>query len=94
MLDKLFPRLEITFINLTVIPHLKQYTGPKTDIQNRSVGFKIMTKVVLAFGLLAFESDLCYKRMIQQMSFDRSWRIRKQFADFMNVFLQQLDEYR
>ena len=53
-----------------------------------------MTKVVLAFGLLAFESDLCYKRMIQQMSFDRSWRIRKQFADFMNIFLQQLDEYR
>ena len=32
--------------------------------------------------------------MIQQMSFDRSWRIRKQFADFMNVFLKQLDEYR
>ena len=28
------------------------------------------------------------------MSFDRSWRIRKQFADFISLFLEPLDEYR
>ena len=28
------------------------------------------------------------------MSYDRSWRIRKQFADFMNIFLEPLNEYR
>jgi len=64
VLDKLFPRLNISFINLTVIPYLKQFTGLKTEVQNRSVGFKLLTKVVLAFGLIAFESDLCYKRIM------------------------------
>lgn len=28
------------------------------------------------------------------MSYDRSWRIRKQFACFINVFLQPLDSYK
>ena len=53
-----------------------------------------MTKVVLTHGLRAFDSDLCYKRMLRQMSSYRSWNIRKQFADFISVFLQPLDEYR
>ena len=28
------------------------------------------------------------------MSYDRSWRIRKQFANFMNEFLEPYFEYR
>lgn len=28
------------------------------------------------------------------MSFDRSWRIRKQFAEFVIQFLEPLEEYR
>ena len=61
----LFPLLEITFINLTVIPHVKQLTGFKSEVQSRQVGFKIMTKVVLAHGLAAFDSDLFYRRLVQ-----------------------------
>lgn len=55
-----------------------------------------MTKVLLAHGLGAFESDgdLCYRRLVQQMSFDRNWRIRRQFAEFVAAFLEPLDEHR
>ena len=28
------------------------------------------------------------------MSYDRNWRVRKQFADFMSIFLKPLEEYR
>lgn len=46
VMDLLLPLLEIHFINLTVIPHLKQLTGYKADIHSRQAGFKIMCKVV------------------------------------------------
>lgn len=47
----------------------------------------------MAHGLTAFDSDLFYRRLVQQMSFDKSWRIRKQFADFVCAFLEPLHEY-
>ena len=65
VLELLLPLLDIQFVNLTAIPHLKQLTGYKVDAQSRTIGFKILTKVLLAHGLTAFESDLCYKRLVQ-----------------------------
>lgn len=77
-----------------MIPHLKELTTCKQEVINRQIGFKIMNKVVLAHGLIAFDSDLFYRRLVQQMSCDKSWRIRKQFADFVCAFLEPLHEYR
>ena len=39
VLELLFKRLEMNFINLTVIPHIKQMTGYKTDLPSRKIGF-------------------------------------------------------
>lgn len=83
-MEELLPKLEMHFINLTTLPHIKQMTSMKSDQGSRQLGYRIMCKVLLAHGLSAFESDdLSYRRLIQQMSFDRSWRIRKQFATFL-----------
>lgn len=96
VLDCLLPRLELHFINLTTVPHIKQFTASKSDLPTRIFGYELMTKILLAHRLDVFESDrdFCYRRLVRQMSFDRGWRIRKQFMEFIDTFLEPLKEFK
>ena len=93
VLEKLMPLLDISFANLTLVPHLKGLTSPKSSLQDRLNGFRILC-LVIRYHLRAFESEPTYKRLLQQMSYDRHWRVRKQFADFLFAFLAPIHEYR
>ena len=74
--EKLMPLLDISFANLTLVPHLKGLTSHKSNLQDRLNGFRILC-LVIRYHLKAFESEPTYKRLLQQMGSDRHWRVRK-----------------
>ena len=64
VMDILLVKLDIAFINEMVIPTMKNFTAFKQDLQSRQAGFQLVTKIVLAHRLRAFESEMCYQKLV------------------------------